>query len=220
MPIAVRVWDLPTRVFHWVLVLCVVALFITAQIGADAMRWHFRFGYAVLTLLIFRLLWGCVGGLWSRFSSFGLRPSSLLRPLRGLNSAHAVGHSPQGSLAVIAMLSFLTAQVASGLVSDDEVSVNGPFSGLASSAVVRLATHYHTQLGKLVLVGLVSAHIAAVVFYLFRRHENLVLPMIFGDKMLSESAQSSRDDMKSRVLGLVLLSACGMLVAFVHSLAP
>ena len=91
----VRVWDLPTRLFHWALVVCIVGLVTTAQIGGNAMEWHFRFGYSVLTLLLFRLVWGFVGGHWSRFSSFLYSPASLLRYIRGQeDGVQPLGHSP------------------------------------------------------------------------------------------------------------------------------
>ena len=100
----VRVWDLPTRVFHWTLAACVIALVATGQIGGSAMDWHFRFGYAVLTLLLFRLAWGFVGGHWSRFSSFLYAPSTVLRYLRGQGGPElSAGHNPLGAGSVFAL---------------------------------------------------------------------------------------------------------------------
>src|SRR5512133_1633527 len=104
----VRVWDLPTRCFHWALVLCLVALLTTAQIGGDAMAWHFRSGYAVLSLLLFRLIWGVVGGKWSRFSSFLYAPAAVLAYLQGRGRPeHSIGHNPLGAASVFALLGFL-----------------------------------------------------------------------------------------------------------------
>ena len=97
--VRVRVWDLPTRLFHWVLAACVIGSVVSAKIGGNAMVWHFRLGYVVFTLLAFRLLWGMVGGRWSRFGSFVYAPATLLRYLRGGSRAeehHEVGHSPLG----------------------------------------------------------------------------------------------------------------------------
>ena len=79
--VRVRVWDLPTRLFHWVLMACVIGSVISAKIGGNAMAWHFRLGYVVFTLLAFRLLWGLVGGRWSRFASFVPGPGALRRYL-------------------------------------------------------------------------------------------------------------------------------------------
>jgi cytochrome b len=118
----VRVWDLPIRLFHWTLALSVVGSIVTAKIGGNAMIWHFRFGYLVFALLAFRILWGLVGGRWSRFSSFVYAPGTVLRYLRGQSRAdehHDVGHNPLGSFSVFALLGVLALQVASGLVADD-----------------------------------------------------------------------------------------------------
>src|SRR6185436_9816575 len=86
MPI--RVWDLPTRVFHWVLASCVIASIVSAKIGGNAMVWHMRLGYVVFTLLIFRLVWGLIGGHWSRFANFIYSPGAVLRYLRGASASH------------------------------------------------------------------------------------------------------------------------------------
>ena len=122
--VPVRVWDLPTRLFHWVLAACVIGSVVSAKVGGNAMVWHFRLGYAVLALLLFRLLWGVVGGRWSRFSSFICAPSTLLRYLRGQGRPgdhFHVGHSPLGALSVLSLLAVLLVQVGTGLVADDEL---------------------------------------------------------------------------------------------------
>ena len=127
--IAVRVWDLPTRAFHWMLALCIVGSVISAKIGGNAMVWHFRFGYVVFTLLAFRLLWGLVGGRWSRFASFVYAPGTVFATCAGRRRADEhldVGHNPLGSLSVFALLGFLALQVATGLVADDEIASRRP----------------------------------------------------------------------------------------------
>ncbi|MEZ5701218.1 MAG: cytochrome b/b6 domain-containing protein [Burkholderiaceae bacterium] len=130
---------MPTRLFHWALVVCVIGLVVTANVGGNAMNWHFRFGYSVLTLLLFRLVWGLIGGRWSRFARFVYSPGSLLRHLRGEGPPeHSVGHSPTGALSVFALLLVLVAQVGSGLMSDDDIAFAGPFTGLVSGETVSL----------------------------------------------------------------------------------
>lgn len=218
MPHLVRIWDLPTRLFHWLLALCVIGLVTTAQLGY--MEWHFRFGYGVLTLLIFRLFWGLVGGHWSRFSSFLYSPVSLWRYLRGrADPSHGLGHSPTGALSVFALLFFLLAQVGTGLLSDDEIAASGPLTRLVSGDLVSLATWYHREVGKLVLIVLVLLHILAIVYYLWRKRQNLVRPMIFGDKEVSQPAQASRDDTRSRLLAATLLLLSAGAVALLLRLA-
>jgi len=204
MAYSVRIWDLPTRLFHWLLELCVIGLLATAQLGY--MEWHFRLGYAVLTLLIFRLLWGLVGGRWSRFAGFLYSPLSLWRYLRGAGDPlHAVGHTPTGALSVFALLLFLLAQAGTGLFSDDEIASSGPLARLASGKLVSLATWYHSEVGKKVLIVLIIMHIAAILYYLWGKRQNLVRPMVTGDKELPQLAPASRDDARSRLLAAVLL---------------
>lgn len=214
----VRVWDLPTRVFHWALVLCVTGLAISGSVGGSAMVWHFRFGYAVLALLLFRITWGLVGGRWSRFAAFLYAPKSLLNYVRGQGKPeHGVGHSPIGALSVFSMLGILIAQVSTGLLSDDEISFAGPLTGFVSNATVSLASNYHTAIGKWLLLGLVVLHIAAILFYLYRK-QNLVSPMLHGDKELTLAVPPSRDDALSRIAALLILLACAALAYWVSSL--
>jgi len=206
--IKVRVWDLPTRIFHWALALGVVGLWISGTVGGAAMAWHFRLGYAVMALLLFRLVWGLVGGRWSRFGAFIYAPQSVIDYLKGQSRPeHGIGHSPVGAVSVFAMLGFLALQVASGLVSDDEIAFAGPLSRFVSNAVVSQATHYHTEIGQWAVLGLVLLHIAAIAFYLFRKH-NLVGAMLHGDKELARPAPASRDDAVSRMTALLVLVLC------------
>lgn len=213
----VRVWDLPTRVFHWALVLCVAGLLITGNVGGNAMVWHGRLGYAVLTLLLFRLVWGLLGGHWSRFATFAYRPAQVLAYLRGRGPfEHSVGHTPLGALSVWALLLVLMAQVGSGLFADDEIAFSGPLAVLVSGDWVGEATRYHKNVGKFLLLGLVGLHLAALVFYRIVLHKTLVKPMIVGDKRLDRSATASADNARTRWLALlVLLVCCGVVYAIV-----
>jgi cytochrome b len=211
----VRVWDLPTRVFHWALVFCVIGLVVSGLRGGDAMVWHFRMGYAVLSLLLFRIVWGLVGGHWSRFASFIYAPGSVLAYLKGrAKPEHSVGHNPLGAGSVFAMLLVLLAQVGSGLFADDDIANSGPLSKFVANATVALATNYHKNIGKFVLMALVVLHIAAIVFYLVKKKENLVKPMIGGDKHLPVAVQSARDTAGSRVMAAVIFGVCASAVAF------
>lgn len=210
----IRVWDLPTRIFHWALVLLIIGLVATGLIGGNAMVWHMRFGFAVLSLLLFRLVWGLIGGRWSRFASFIYAPGTILAYLKGAGKPeHSVGHNPLGAGSVFAMLLFLLAQVGSGLVSDDDIATSGPLSKFVSNAVVSAATSYHKNVGKFVLLALVMLHVAAIVFYLMKKKENLIAPMIHGDKALDQPLPASRDNASSRALAAVVFAACAGLVA-------
>ena len=215
MSTTVRVWDLPTRVFHWALVACIVGSVTTAQIGGEAMAWHFRCGYTVLTLLLFRIVWGVVGGRWSRFASFVYSPTSVYRHLKGEGQPeHSIGHNPLGAVSVFALLGFLLLQVATGLISDDEIASAGPLVKFVSGAVVSTATFYHKDIGKLILIALIALHISTILFYLFSKRENLVRPMILGDKVSLIGTEGSRDDAWSRTLAAAVFLACAVLVAW------
>ena len=214
MSTTVRVWDLPTRVFHWSLLACFVGLVISAQMGGSAMEWHFRLGYTVASLLLFRLIWGVVGGKWSRFASFLYSPAAIIQYLKGQSQpTHAIGHNPLGALSVFALLGFLLLQVATGLVSDDEIAATGPFVKWVSGAVAGKATFYHADVGALILFALIALHVGAILFYRFKKGENLVRPMIFGDKETPVVVPSSRDDARTRLLAFSLFSGCAALVA-------
>lgn len=219
----VRVWDLPTRLFHWALTLCFVGLVATGTLGGSAMVFHFRFGYAVLALLLFRLVWGVIGGRWSRFSSFVSSPAGIWRYLSDRQSEGVVGHSPLGGLAVLAMLLLLSLQVGTGLVSDDEIAFAGPLSAWVPNDWVSLATGYHAEVGKWLLMALVVLHLAAIIFYT-RRKQRLIAAMLHGDKVLSTlqaaPLEASRDDRWSRLAALVLLLACGGFAYWVSMLSP
>ena len=210
----VRVWDLPTRLFHWCLVACFVGLVITGEIAGDAMVWHFRLGYTVLSLLAFRLLWGVVGGRWSRFVTFVKGPTTVLQYLKGNASPeHSVGHNPMGALSVLGLLFFALVQVGTGLFSDDEIASSGPLAKMVSGSWVSFATYYHTKIGKIILIVLVQLHIAAIIFYRIRRSENLVIPMLNGDKELAQPFESARDDSIARAKAVILFGICAVCVA-------
>lgn len=217
----VRVWDLPTRIFHWLLASCVIASVVSAQVGGNAMVWHFRLGYAILTLLAFRVLWGLMGGHWSRFARFVYSPATLLRYLRGQGRADEfldVGHTPTGALSVFALLGVLIVQVATGLVADDEIANTGPLIKYVSGATSSLATSWHKHYGRWLVIGLVVLHVAAIVFYLVKKRQNLVTPMLSGDKPLPEGTPVSADTAVSRGLAAALLAACAGGVAWLVSL--
>ena len=222
--IRVRVWDLPTRLFHWALPVCFAGLLITGSVGGAAMAFHFRFGYAMLALLLFRLVWGVLGGRWSRFSSFLFSPQTTLAFLKGQKNskgqnlpAEPVGHSPLGALSVWALLAFLMVQVGTGLVSDDEIFFAGPLTHLVSHATVSAATLYHANIGKWILLALVVLHLAAVICYTLRKHR-LVSAMVHGDKLLAVSAPPSRDDWPSRILALLIFALCAAAVYVISTL--
>lgn len=214
----VRVWDLPTRLFHWALAASIVGSVVTGSVGGGWMVWHFRLGYLALGLLIFRLLWGLVGGRWSRFASFAYTPAALWRYLRGASrpdERHEVGHSPLGALSVFALLGILVVQVATGLVADDEIANLGPLNRYVASSTGLAATAWHRGWGATIVIALVVLHVAAIVFYALVRRRDLVRPMIVGDKPLPPGTPGSADGAAQRVLALVIAGIAAVLVAWV-----
>ncbi len=209
----VRIWDLPTRLFHWALAACVICLVITGNVGGNAMIWHFRLGYAVLTLVLFRLVWGFVGGHWSRWSSLPLHPQKALAYLQSRSTDASAGHNPLGSWSIIAMLFFLGFQVSTGLISDDEIANAGPLTALVSSSWVSWASAWHKNWGKLIIIVLVLTHLLALLWHRFKKHPPLLPAMLHGDKTFAETVPHSRDQFRHR-LGAVLLLCLSALAVY------
>lgn len=219
--VRIRIWDLPTRLFHWLLAAAVTGVLVTGWTGV--MDWHFRLGYAVLALLLFRLMWGFVGGRWSRFAAFVHGPRSVAAYLRGrAHPDHLIGHNPLGSLSVFAMLAILILQVATGLVSDDAITYAGPLAHTVSGALSGLATYWHAVWGKWVVIGLIVLHLAALLYYAAVRRQRLVAPMITGDKVFppSTAVAPSRDGAGARWLALALFAGCIAVAIWIGTIRP
>jgi cytochrome b len=209
--VATRVWDLPTRLFHWSLAAAVLVSVVSAKIGGNAMEWHFRCGFVVLGLLAFRVAWGVMGGRWSRFASFVYAPGTVWRYLKGGSRPedhHDVGHSPLASLSVFALLAVLALQVGTGLVADDEIANIGPLNRFVSTDTGLAATGWHKAYGQWLVLGLVALHVLAIVWYAWRRRLNLVGPMVVGDKPLPSGTPASADGAGQRLLALVVAGVC------------
>jgi cytochrome b len=171
----IRVWDLPTRLFHWLL----VALFAFSWYSAEngLMDWHRRSGLTLLALIAFRLIWGVIGGSTARFAHFVRGPGAIFRYLRGAPAG--IGHNPLGGLSVIALLALLVVQIVAGLYAVDVDSLeSGPLSDAVSFETGRQAAHIH-HLCFNVLLALSALHIATILFYRLRGR-NLVTPMLTG----------------------------------------
>lgn len=173
-----RLWDLPVRLTHLALILCVAAAWISYEL--DAMDWHMRNGYAVLTLVLFRILWGLFGSSSARFSHFLAGPSAVLAYLRGEGPARWPGHSPVGGWAVIVLLLALMVQAGTGLFANDDLFTEGPLVHLVSDATSDRLTGLHESFYFYGLLTLIGIHVAAALFYLLRRKQNLIVPMLTG----------------------------------------
>jgi len=212
----VKVWDLPTRLFHWLLAACAVALLVTGKMHGDVVEWHARIGYCVATLLLFRIVWGFAGGYWSRFASFPPSPARALRFMRSKASS-GPGHNPLGALSVYAMLLFFVLQVGSGLFAQTKEDFAGPLSTWVSNATSHFLTGYHKNVGQFVLIALVVLHLAAIGWYAFRG-DKLIRPMITGNREVHAHIRESRDDAMTRLAALVVLVACAALISWLVNL--
>lgn len=210
-PRRIRVWDLPTRLFHWSLALLIVGAFVTVKTGN--IIWHERIGFTVLALVLFRLVWGFAGGRYARFVHFVRGPSAVLAYLRGTGPAEAPGHNPLGALSVLALLAAVGFQAASGLFTNDDIAFEGPLARHVSGATSSLLTTLHRYNEKLILL-LVVLHLAAIAWYRFRRGRDLIGPMVRGDAPVTVAAEPSRDDVGLRLRALVIAAVCAAAVAW------
>lgn len=184
----VRVWDMPTRLFHWTIVISLGLSWWTAE--NDAMDWHRTFGLVALGLILFRLIWGFIGGSTARFSSFLRSPASILAYLHS-NGPRRAGHNPLGAYSVIAMILLIMVQVGTGLFA---VDVDGIESGYLSHLLAfdqgRLAAEIH-EISFNLLLAMIALHILTVLFYLIVRKRNLVGPMFTGRDPQVETAHGA-----------------------------
>lgn len=209
--VPVRVWDLPTRAFHWALVLGVSGAVVSAKIGGELIVWHMRCGYAVLALLAFRLAWGLLGGRWSRLRELFHSPAAIWRYLRrrpAPGERFDVGHNPLGGLSVLLMLGWLLLQAGSGLIADDEIATTGPLARFVSSETSLAWTAHHKRLGQWGLIALASLHVLAVAAHGVLGERGLVRAMFSGDKQLPAHTPASVDTAGTRLLALIVLLAC------------
>jgi cytochrome b len=201
----IKVWDLPTRLFHWLLFLAVAAALWTGWVGGSWIDWHARLGLLVLGLLVFRIIWGFLGSTYARFAQFAPTPGRVLAYLRG--RWRGEGHNPLGALSVFALLGVLTWQAVSGLFSNDDIAFKGPLASLVSSDTSTWLSGLHRQ-GLWIILGLVALHLAAIAVYALRG-KNLVKPMLVGWKEADDLNIKSAKGGKLWALLLALALAVG-----------
>lgn len=202
-PTSIRVWDLPLRLFHWLLLICVAGALISVQI--KAMDWHGRFGLAVVGLLAFRLVWGLIGSTHARFWSFAPGPKRLADYLRG--RWQGLGHNPLGALSVFAVLGVLAFQSITGLFADDVIAYTGPLRRAVSGDTASQLTGWHMRM-EYVIYGLIALHLAAIAFHELIKRERLVKPMITGRKQVE-----ARDARHARGGGWVAFLLAALIAA-------
>jgi len=215
--VLVRVWDLPTRIFHWTLLLLVVASVVTGQfdsiLGPGTLEWHKRSGLAILALLLFRLGWGFAGGTHARFASFLRGPRAVLAYARGLVAADTAtepaGHNPLGGWSVVAMLAAIAMQAGTGLfLVQEDYGFEGPLARHVSRAVSDRLGAIH-EANFYAIAALVALHVTAVLFHTVAKRQDLVGAMLSGGKRLAPG----REGEESRGGGAVAAAAIAIAAA-------
>lgn len=190
-----KVWDPVTRLWHWVLVLAVsIGWSFGKFMSFDTIQWHFYIGYLILGLMLFRFLWGFIGPATVSYRAIIPTPAALIAYLKNIGRRQpsgARGHNPVGSISVIAMLISITAQGVTGLfIESDDFFEYGPLAGYVSEATVSRLTWWHHFNADVIMV-LVGLHVAAILFYLLWKGENLIKPMISGWKWVKRDRAES-----------------------------
>lgn len=216
------VWDLPVRVFHWVLVLAFVGAYVTNRLGIEYFRYHLWFGYAVTVLVAFRIVWGVVGTRHARFWNFIRDPGTTLRYgvdwIRG-RGGHYPGHNPLGGLMVVALLILLFIQAVTGLVANDEIFNTGPLHGYISAERSLELTSWHRWLFDWILAA-VAVHVLAVIVHLLFKKENLVKAMLTGRKPARTVPPEETIGASRTWLAVLIAGVLGGVLAWLVSHAP
>ena len=182
------IWDLPTRLFHWLLVAGIVFMWYSAEVSDSLMEWHSTIGQALLVLMLFRIVWGFVGSDTARFSHFVRSPAAVLAYAKTVFSSKPSmhhGHNPLGGWMVVAIIVVVTLQAVTGLFASDDIMVEGPLYGLVSGDTSEKLTGLHHLLFN-VLMLLIIMHVAAIVFYKYFKNSNLIPAIVFGSADLEE----------------------------------
>lgn len=209
--LSVKVWDLPTRLFHWTLVGLIVFQWWSGE-SDSGMNYHVWGGYGVLVLVLFRLIWGCVGSETVRFGHFVRGPGAALDYVKALLRGETplyLGHNPMGGWSIVVMLVLLLVQAGTGLFANDDIMTEGPLYPWVSKATSDWLTTVH-RLNFNLLLLVIAVHIAAVLFYLLVKRENLIHPMLSGRKHLPEAMLTQAPRIVSPWLGLVALLVAGL----------
>lgn len=213
------VWDLPVRLFHWLLVLSLVAQWITAEVLEDALYLHFYIGYFTLGLIIFRIFWGFLGSKYAKFSSFLAGPKTIYQYFCSLVSKqpqNTTGHNPLGGLLLPAVLLLVGTQAISGLFTTDDILSEGPYYSSASSALQNVMQWLHHNV-YLVIFALALLHLVAIAWYRLVLKNDLISPMINGQKSVPKSDGISHSHL---IRALILAIVVGIFVYWLVEVNP
>lgn len=201
----VLVWDLPTRIFHWLLVAAVAGAYFTGENGGNWLVWHERLGILIIGLIAFRLTWGFAGSTYARFTTFVRGPAAIKAYLTG--QWRGLGHNPLGALSVLGLLALVALQLSTGLFAqNDDTGITGPFYAMVSESLGSLATRLHHKIFD-VLAALIGLHVVAIVYYTHVKKDNLIKPMLTGQKDVSEGESARGGGLIALVFALIIAFA-------------
>ncbi|MBS0395979.1 MAG: cytochrome b/b6 domain-containing protein [Proteobacteria bacterium] len=215
-----RVWDLPLRLSHWGLATAVAGAFITDWIGTSAFGLHVLCGESALVLVAFRVVWGFAGPAHARFRDFVRGPRAVLASLPALTRAgyrRYAGHTPLGGWMVLLLLALVGAQAGLGLFANDEISHTGPLYGYVDGALSNRLSHWHGRLSNLILAA-VATHVAAAFYYRLVLRDDLIRPLLTGDKRGVGAAAAI--DRERGALALAIVAALVVLLVWLLRAAP
>jgi cytochrome b len=203
----IRVWDGPTRLFHWIVVVLVAAAYVTSRL--NWMNWHLRTGYALLTLVLFRILWGFFGSETSRFAHFVASPRRA-----ALHMAHMLrreedrqlGHNPAGGWMVLLMLLLMLGETLTGIYIANDVADEGPLTEHVPAAIANAITNLHAMFWW-ALIAAVALHLLALIVYAVAKGQNLLVPMLTGYKALPSDLRQPLMARSTRAAVLLIASA-------------
>ena len=214
------IWDLPLRLWHWALVICLAGSWITAEAGFEWTQTHFYFGYTALALVLFRLTWGVFGTLHSRYASFVVSPMRVFRYLKNVGSnPTSAGHNPLGGWASALIVSLIGLQASLGLFISDDIFYAGPYNSVVSDHTADALAGWHHRIFTLIQVAVVM-HLAAVAWHTWGLKERLIEAMFHGKKNLHESAGNQEISEHRATIALVLMVLATLAVTALVYFAP
>jgi cytochrome b len=216
-PRVVRVWDVPVRVFHWLIVVLVAAAYVTWRL--NWMTWHGRIGEAALVLVLFRLSWGFFGSETARFSSFVASPRTVWSHLKASlrrEPDHQVGHNPAGGWMVVALIALLLVETLSGVYVANDIADEGPLTEHVPAWAANAIAASHAIVWDALLAAIVL-HVLAIASHAAIKGQNLVRPMITGTKVLPADKPTPRTGGSGRAI--LLLLGCAVVAAALVNLA-
>ncbi|GHF02783.1 cytochrome b/b6 domain-containing protein [Thalassotalea profundi] len=199
----ILIWDLPVRLFHWALVICLIGSWYTSEGDRGLIDIHMLFGYTILGLVIFRICWGFIGTKYAKFSQFTPNPNEVKAYIKDNNKPY-LGHNPLGSLMVLFMLALLLLQSTSGLFMTDDIFTNGPYFDSVSKETQKFMSLIHSNIFDIIII-VSTLHIVAISYYLLIKKQNLITAMFTGKKWVEKKFVASAITHSKLLTAIILL---------------